>query len=133
MSSVPFNPVKKAPPPPPPADKSNLDPLNFIRLVSREGHEFLLDKECAKVSKLIKNYLANQMAALNKKDVIFDDADETKIIIRFPFTSAALLEKTVQYFYFKHRYEGDPENRPTFVVAHDMALDLIKVATLLQC
>lgn len=132
MTAIPFNPVKKAPPPPPPADKSNLDPNNFIRLVSREGHDFIVDKECAKVSKLIKNYLSNQMQVA-KKDIVFDDSDETKVVIRFPYTSAALLEKTVQYFYYKHRYEGDAENRPTFHVAHDMALDLIKVATLLQC
>ena len=46
---------------------------------------------------------------------------------------SAHLEKAVQYFYFKRRYDNDPDHRPEFHVPPEMALELIKVATMLQC
>lgn len=139
-SGQPFNPMWKPPPPPPPVDQSNISPATYVRLISREGHEFFLDRECAKVSRLIKHYLMSlqqgNISGMNSvREVVMDDAQPEggMITIRLPYTAAPLLEKTVQYFYFKHRYESDPENRPNFHVPHDMAVDLIKVATMLQC
>lgn len=132
----------KPPPPPPPVDQSNISPATYVRLVSREGHEFLVDRECAKVSRLIKHYLNSQQqggsggsAPASVKEVVMDEYQQegAMTVVRFPYTSAQLLEKTVQYFYFKHRYESDPENRPQFHVPFEIAVDLIKVATLLQC
>lgn len=136
MSTAAFNPMKKAPPPPPPVDTSNVSPQNHVKLISKEGHEFIIDRECAKVARLIKSYLTSQPGgAVSRREVVLEEntVPEEMPIIRLPYTSAALLEKTVQYFYFKHRYESDPENRPTFHVPHEMAIELIKVATMLQC
>lgn len=43
-----------------------------------------------------------------------------------------LLEKAIQYFYYKHRYDNDPDNRPAFNVPPEMALDLMLVANYLD-
>lgn len=107
-----------------------LDPTSFIRLISSEGHVLIVEKECAKASKLIKNYLAGQQQQGNK-DIAWDDLRENEL--RFPTTNAKLLEKAAQYFYYKFKYDNDPDGRPEFSVPPEMALDLIKVATLLQC
>ncbi len=47
--------------------------------------------------------------------------------------AAPLLEKCIEYMYYKTMYDSvEPEHRPAFVVAPEMALPLIHVATHLQ-
>jgi transcription elongation factor B subunit 1 len=121
---------KKKELPPPPSGAAPIEPSTFVKLISMEGHVFIVDKQCAKVSKLIKSYLSGQ-TNVSTKDVTWDEAN--KDVVRFPFIAGKHLEATIQYFYFKVRFEKDPDNRPEFHVAPEMALDLIKVATLLQC
>lgn len=121
---------KKKELPPPPSGATPIESSNFVKLISMEEHVFVVDKQCAKVSKLIKAYLSGQ-TNVSTKDVTWDEGN--KDVVRFPFIGAKLLEATIQYFYFKVRFEKDPDHRPEFHVAPEMALELIKVATLLQC
>eukprot|EP00995_Heteronema_vittatum_P013028 NODE_907_length_1142_cov_37.551693_g627_i0.p9 GENE.NODE_907_length_1142_cov_37.551693_g627_i0~~NODE_907_length_1142_cov_37.551693_g627_i0.p9 ORF type:complete len:64 (+),score=32.86 NODE_907_length_1142_cov_37.551693_g627_i0:34-225(+) len=53
-------------------------------------------------------------------------------IVQLASVDARVLEKAVQYFHYKHRYETDPDNRPPFQVPPEMALDLMLVAHYLE-
>lgn len=154
--------------PPPPSGLPPIDPQRFVKLVSQDGHVFVVDRECAKVSRVLKNLLATTAtpggttAPMGATQPVMVDeappmgattepargqpADAAAVAaavvlpppiaslptIRFT-VSARLLEKAIQYFYYKNRYDGDPDHRPGFHVPPDMALDLIHVANQLQC
>ena len=49
-------------------------------------------------------------------------------MIHLPSIDAPVLEKAIQYFHYKYRYDNDPDNRPPFQVPPEMALDLMLVA-----
>lgn len=53
--------------------------------------------------------------------------------IRFPYIPGKLLEIVVQYFHYKQRYEHAADKRPAFSVDPAVALELMRVATKLQC
>eukprot|EP00744_Colponema_vietnamica_P012509 GILI01017551.1.p1 GENE.GILI01017551.1~~GILI01017551.1.p1 ORF type:complete len:212 (+),score=29.44 GILI01017551.1:56-691(+) len=183
------------------APSEGLSTSDYIRCISREGEEFILHRDCAKVSRLLAqqitkpqggppplpkdvSYTANDQdfavplikmnfsEGLGSKilqepfklppDTKWDDyfnpangvseADRQDIIrsltifpyiapsftapiqttVRLP-CSSALLEIVIRYLHYHHRYEKEPEGRPQFEVPPEMALDLISVATLLQC
>ncbi len=54
-------------------------------------------------------------------------------VIRFPYVPGRLLEIVVQYFHYKQRYEHAADTRPPFKVDPSVALELLRVATKLQC
>lgn len=59
--------------------------------------------------------------------------DDT-ILIRFPQLKSATLEVVVAYLYYKNRYEGRPnEPRENFSVPLNSALEIMKLAALLEC
>lgn len=121
--------MKKVEAPPVCEAAQKLDPDDFVKIVSKEGHEFLVYKECAKVSKLMKNFLENKQG-VTEKEIYVSELDGS---IHCRSLSAPLLEKTIQYFYHKYRYDNDPEHRPEFNVPYEMAIELIQVATQMQC
>eukprot|EP00906_Rhabdomonas_costata_P031004 RCo043819 len=102
--------------------KVPFDPTAMVRLCSRDGAEFVLHRSCAMVSKTIKNLLCPPGAP----------AEEHKTSLTLPNVDAAILEKAIQYFYYKTRYDNDPDNRPPFHVPPEMALDLMLVAHYLE-
>lgn len=56
------------------------------------------------------------------------------VIIRFPKLKSAMLEVVVAYLYFKYRYDGRAtEPRDPFSVPLPFALDIVKLASLLEC
>jgi transcription elongation factor B subunit 1 len=134
---------KKKPVPPPPSGAAPIFKEDYVTLISREGHAFILERKVACVSKLIRAYVSSGTANASPHDARIAAATSTSpdvnweasepAVVRFPFVSSAHLEKAVQYFHFKHKYDNDPDHRPDFHVPPEMAVDLIKVATLLQC
>eukprot|EP00760_Papus_ankaliazontas_P034143 PhM_4_TR7007/c0_g1_i1/m.39544/K03872/TCEB1; transcription elongation factor B, polypeptide 1 len=100
------------------------DPNGLVKLVSRDGHVFHVDQTCAKVSRLLKAALEGA----SREGVRIED--DRFVLEEIP---AAVLEKAIQYFYYKVRYDHDPDNRPDFIVAPTMALDLMLAAKQLQC
>jgi len=56
--------------------------------LSAEGHEFIVDRKCACVSKTIEAMLAGGFT-------------ESKGEIKFPEISTNILEKVIQYLYYK--------------------------------
>lgn len=55
------------------------------------------------------------------------------VSIRFPFTPSHILEIVVQYLHFHYRYEREPEGRPELRIPPQYAMQVMKVATVLQC
>jgi transcription elongation factor B subunit 1 len=114
------------------------DATEFVRIVSVDGHVFLIDRQCACVSTRIKHLLAGTSTAMtatksDSKYVSFNDNEEDPVIqLKDPFDHKKV-EKLCQYFYYKHRYDNDPDRRPPFDVPEDMAVDLMRLALELQC
>ncbi len=52
---------------------------------------------------------------------------------RFPHIPGRLLEIVIQYMHYKQRYEHAADKRPAFTVDPQVALELMRVATKLQC
>lgn len=53
--------------------------------------------------------------------------------IKFPELSAKVLEKTVQYFYYKLRYTNHTGPLPEFKIEPEFALELLMAANFLDC
>jgi hypothetical protein len=109
----------------------------FVKFVSKDQHEFIVHRDCAKVSKTIRQALAGESS---KQDLSVDDnvpggasgASVPMTRIKLPI-KGALLEKVIQYCYYKSRYENNYQTRPEFVVDPAMAMELIHAANYLQC
>lgn len=91
----------------------------MIKLKSAEGHEFLVDRRCAMISGTIKTMLSGQFA-------------ESRGEISFPEIPAAVLEKLIQYLYYKVRYTNSTRP-PEFNIEPEIALDLLVAAGYLDC
>ena len=93
---------------------------NMIKLKSAEGHEFFIDRRCAMVSGTIKTMLSAQFA-------------ETRGEIFLPEISGAILEKLIQYLYYKVRYTNSSQRIADFPIEPEIALDLLLAAGYLDC
>jgi Skp1 family, tetramerisation domain len=92
----------------------------MIKLISAEGHEFIVDRRCAMVSGTIKAMLSGQFA-------------ESRGEVRFPEIPGVILEKVVQYLYYKVRYTHSSQRVPNFNVEPEIALELLMAANYLDC
>ncbi len=52
--------------------------------------------------------------------------------IKFPEISPQVLEKVVQYFYYKMRYTNHPGHLPEFKIEPELALELLMAANYLD-
>eukprot|EP00796_Vickermania_ingenoplastis_P008642 gene8642-6071_t len=60
--------------------------------------------------------------------------NDKTVLVRFPKLKSPTLEVLVAYLYYKNRYEGKPlEARQDFTVPLQMALEMMKLAALLEC
>ena len=64
-------------------DADSTQPSTMIKLISGEGHEFLVDRRCAMVSGTIKAMLSGQFA-------------ESRGEVRFPEIPGVVLERVIQ-------------------------------------
>ncbi|RNF01167.1 transcription elongation factor B, polypeptide 1 [Trypanosoma rangeli] len=133
-SGAAFNPMRRTPPPPPYIDTFELNPKDYIGMTSAEGHRFVVHQNCACVSPLIRKCFADHLAlVLPQVSIDWGETDTSTPTIHFPTLSTVRLEVIVQYLYYKHRYEGEMEERPPFNVPLEAALEVMKVAEALQC
>jgi len=91
----------------------------FVNLYSSDGHRFVLDEwiamECETFKKMLK--FENQGG----------DTKELKLDIK-----AKLLEKVIEYLYYKYKYTDSRETIPDFPIDDDCVLDLLMVANYLN-
>jgi elongin-C len=80
----------------------------------------VIDRRCALISGTIKAMLTSQFA-------------ESKGEIRFPDIHTAVLEKVIQYLYFKARYTNSNKRVPDFIIEPEICLELTLAANYLQC
>jgi hypothetical protein len=66
-------------------------PSKWVKLVSQEGHEFVIDRECAMISGTIKAMLSGGFMESRQSE------------IQFPEIKSVVLEKVIQYMYYKVR------------------------------
>lgn len=92
----------------------------MIKLISAEGHEFFVDRRCALCSNTIKTMLQSQFA-------------ESRGEVRFPEIPGVILEKVIQYLYYKVRYANSSQRIPTFEIAPEIALELLMASNYLDC
>ena len=53
--------------------------------------------------------------------------------VKFPEISTPILEKVIQYFYYKLRYTNSQVRIPEFQIDPEMALELLMASNFLDC
>ncbi|EGG20434.1 putative transcription elongation factor B polypeptide 1 [Cavenderia fasciculata] len=106
------------------SDEQNNDLQNdILRLYSSTGHEFVLSRKMSYVSGTIKSMLGG-----DNSNFIEDQNSE----IRFREISTAVLEKVIQYFYFKNKYTNSTTDLPEFPINDKIVVDLLLCAHFLD-
>jgi elongin-C len=101
-------------------DESNK--ITYVKLISAEGHEFLLDKEIAiSSSKTMRLMLQGS----------FREAQDN--VIRFPDQAGYVLERVVKYLHYKAQYQHSTGRIPDFVIEPEVALEVMLAAKYLEC
>jgi transcription elongation factor B subunit 1 len=78
--------------------------VQYVKLISSEGHEFLLDRSIAiAYSKTIGTMLEGS----------FREAQDN--VIRFPDMAGYILERLVKYLHYKAQYSNSTSRFPEFV------------------
>ena len=94
----------------------------FIKLISEDGHEFVLEKSMAvDASVTIRTILEGS----------FKEAQEN--VIRFPDISSFVLERVVRYMHYKAYYSRSNGRIPEFPIEPEAALELLVACKYLQC
>merc|ERR1711977_692637 len=93
-----------------------------VKLISSEGHEFIVERDAAMVSGTIKNMLSSP-------GMFVESSGE----ITFPEISATVLEKVCQYFHYKLQFTSMGQQAiPDFVIEPEIALELLMAANYLD-
>merc|ERR1711966_424023 len=86
-----------------------------VKLISSEGHEFIVERDAAMVSGTIKNMLS-------APGMFVESSGE----IKFPEINAVVLEKICQYFHYKLKFTNSTQQSiPEFSIEPEIALELL--------
>uniref|UniRef100_A0A7S4PG39 Elongin-C n=1 Tax=Paramoeba aestuarina TaxID=180227 RepID=A0A7S4PG39_9EUKA len=92
-----------------------------LKLVSAEGHIFIVHKKAAIISQTIKSMI---------EEGAFVEAKEG--CINFREISTPILEKVCQYWYYKLKFANVTSEIPEFKIEPEMALELLMAANFLD-
>jgi len=95
----------------------------YVKLMSSDGHEFIVKREHALTSGTIKAMLSGpgQFAE--------NEANE----VHFREIPSHVLQKVCMYFTYKVRYTNSSTEIPEFPIAPEIALELLMAANFLDC
>mmetsp|Transcript_19310 Transcript_19310/g.26782 ORF Transcript_19310/g.26782 Transcript_19310/m.26782 type:complete len:115 (-) Transcript_19310:2005-2349(-) len=94
----------------------------YVKLVSAEGHEFLVERKIAIAgSGTIRTMLEGQ----------FRESKEN--IIRFPDITGYILERVVKYLCYKAQHSHSTTRIPELPIEPEVALELMIAAKYLDC
>lgn len=95
----------------------------YVRLVSSDGHEFVIKRDYALTSGTIKSMLSGpgQFAENETNEVTFREIP------------SHVLAKVCQYFIYKVRYTNSSTEIPEFHITPEIALELLMAANFLDC
>ena len=102
--------------------KGDIYKMDPVKLIAADGSEIILDRRAANVSGTIKNMLSGPGN--------FSEAQQGEV--KFPEINAKILEKTVQYFYYKLRHTNHVGPLPEFKIEPEAALELLMAANYLD-
>ena len=123
----------------------------MVKLISAEGHVFVVDRRCAMVSGTVKNILQGQFAGKEPRRFVhvYNLFSEYNIIIishvihvyhvesrgevRFPEIPGIILEKLIQYLHYKVRYSNSTQRIPNFHIEPEISMELLMAASYLDC
>jgi len=103
------------------ADNADGEQEEYVKLVSAEGHEFILPRRIALVSKTMRAMLEGN----------FREAEDA--VVQFPDLSAHVLEKVIQYLHYYVRYNNSTSRIPEFKIEPEISLELMVAANYLHC
>ena len=98
----------------------------YVKLISSDGHEFVVKKEHAFLSATIKAMLSGP------GEVAEDEVNE----VNLKEIPSHILSQVCKFFYYKKRYSntvGDAPEAPDFDIKKEVALDLLMASNFLDC
>lgn len=95
----------------------------YVRLISQDGHEFIIKRDHALISVTIKAML----------DGPGQFAENESNQVNFREIPSHVLEKVCQYFTYKIKYTNSAQEIPDFPIAPEIALELLMAANFLDC
>merc|ERR1711907_461114 len=104
------------------AEGEDEEKIAVVKLISSEGHEFIIEREAAMVSGTIKNMLS-------APGMFVESSGE----ISFPEINSVVLEKVCQYFHYKLKWTNSTQTQiPEFAIEPEVALELLMAANSLD-
>ncbi|MFH4976254.1 hypothetical protein AB6A40_002963 [Gnathostoma spinigerum] len=95
----------------------------YVKLISSDGHEFIIKKELALTSGTIRAMLSGPGTY----------AENESNEVTFREIPSHVLQKVCQYFAYKVRYTNSATEIPEFSIAPEVALELLMAANFLDC
>eukprot|EP00126_Sphaerothecum_destruens_P013090 Sdes_comp22395_c0_seq1m20861 len=96
--------------------------VHYVKLISSDGHEFIINRNSAMVSGTIKSMLSGPGQ--------FSENESNEI--NFREIKSHILEKVCKYFYYKVRFTNSTTEIPEFPIEPENALDLLMAANFLD-
>ena len=93
---------------------------DYVQLHSGDDHVFYVLRDVALGSKTIERMLSGS----------FQESDG---VIRFPELSTEILEKVIEYLYYKHKFSNSASPIPEFEIEPESAMELLMAANFLNC
>ena len=118
--------------------------LDMIKITSKEGHEFFVNRKVATVSGTIKvsqpvDFASPPLspcritnAPVLRQAMLSGPFAESRGEIKFPEIEGHVLEKVIQYMYYKVKYTDSFVPIPDFKIEADVALELLMAANFLN-
>merc|ERR1719391_312057 len=100
-------------------DVDDEPPAEFVKLISAEGHEFIMEREVVLCSSTISTMLSGRGT--------WEETRGPIPTMELPKISTEILEKVVKYFHYKKRYDAEKE-RPDFPIGMDDLVPLLLAA-----
>uniref|UniRef100_A0A0B6Y8Q5 Elongin-C n=1 Tax=Arion vulgaris TaxID=1028688 RepID=A0A0B6Y8Q5_9EUPU len=95
----------------------------YVKLISSDGHEFIVKRDYALTSGTIKAMLSGPGQ--------FSEHENNEI--NFREIPSHVLQKVCMYFTYKVRYTNSSTEIPEFPIAPEIALELLMAANFLDC
>lgn len=114
----------------------------YVKLISSDGHEFVIKRDHALTSGTIKAMLSgpgqfaeNETNEVHFREIPYEQLLQVfKFILKFfYFFRSHVLQKVCMYFTYKVRYTNSSTEIPEFPIAPEIALELLMAANFLDC
>ena len=100
----------------------------YVKLISSDGKEFVLEKECACASGFINRLIHSASK--------WEETQGPITTLRLKNITADILEIIIKYFYFKHKWDRSDDDPPDFGAKHippAKVVQLLMAAHYLDC